>query len=169
MFYSNLTNQLIDWLSNNIEQLRVYELRHDKTNKVTVRPAKTQISLGTRQACSESSLCAQWVVTDPNFLHADSEDSDQTGCPGWSESSLAHRSFCWFCHEAAHIVLLLCQTFVLQTETDYRYTCWLNTCCFAIHTEICMCYLSPCLHHKSGGGAFIWKAITALRSACANW
>ena len=28
---------------------------------------------------SESSLCAQWVAEDPMFLHADSEDSDQTG------------------------------------------------------------------------------------------
>ena len=27
---------------------------------------------------SESSLCAQWVAKDPRFLHADSEDSDQT-------------------------------------------------------------------------------------------
>ena len=28
---------------------------------------------------SESSLCTQWVAKDPNFLHADSEESDQTG------------------------------------------------------------------------------------------
>ena len=28
---------------------------------------------------SESSLCAQWVAKDPSFLHADSDDSDQTG------------------------------------------------------------------------------------------
>ena len=28
---------------------------------------------------SQSSLCAQWVDKDPMFLHADSEDSDQTG------------------------------------------------------------------------------------------
>ena len=27
----------------------------------------------------QSSLCAQWVAKDPNFLHADSEGSDQTG------------------------------------------------------------------------------------------
>ena len=52
---------------------------HDKSNKVAVRPAKTQISLGIRPVCSESSLCAQWVAKDPSFLHADSEDSDQTG------------------------------------------------------------------------------------------
>ena len=44
-----------------------------------VRPAKTRISLGIRPVWSESSLCAQWVVKDPSFLHADSEDSDQTG------------------------------------------------------------------------------------------
>ena len=50
---------------------------HDKTNKMTVCPAKTQISLGLCPVWSESSLGAQWV--DPSFLHADSEDSDQTG------------------------------------------------------------------------------------------
>ena len=42
-------------------------------------PAKTQISLGIRPVWSESSLCAQWVAKDLSFLHADSEDSDQTG------------------------------------------------------------------------------------------
>ena len=57
----------------------IIELRHDKTNKMSVHPAKTQISLGIRPVWSESSLCAQWVAMDPRFLHADSEDSDQTG------------------------------------------------------------------------------------------
>ena len=56
-----------------------FEPARDKTNKMTVRPAKTQISLGIRPAWSESSLCAQWVAKDPSFLHADSVDSDQTG------------------------------------------------------------------------------------------
>ena len=51
---------------------------YDKTNKVTVRPAKTQIRLGIRPVWSESSLCAQWVAKDPSYLHADSEDADQT-------------------------------------------------------------------------------------------
>ena len=50
-----------------------------KPTKWHVRPAKTQISLGIRPVSSESSLCAQWVGEDPWFLHADSEDSDQTG------------------------------------------------------------------------------------------
>ena len=47
---------------------------HDKTNKVTVRSAKTQISLGIRPVGSESSLCTQWVAKDPSFLQADRED-----------------------------------------------------------------------------------------------
>ena len=50
-----------------------------KPNKITVCPAKTQVSLGIRPVWSESSLCAQWVAKDPSFLHADSKDSDQTG------------------------------------------------------------------------------------------
>ena len=41
--------------------------------KRSVRPAKTQISLGIRQVWSESSLCAFGVAKDPNFHHADSE------------------------------------------------------------------------------------------------
>ena len=56
-----------------------YELPHDKTNNVAVRPVKTQISLGICPVWSESSLWAQWAAKDPSFLHADSEDSDQTG------------------------------------------------------------------------------------------
>ena len=53
-----------------------FEPEHDKTNKMSVRPAKIQISLGIRLDWSESSLCTQWVAKDPSFLHADSEDSD---------------------------------------------------------------------------------------------
>ena len=51
----------------------------NKVSEMTVCSAKTQISLGIRPVWSESLLCAQWVAKDPSFLHADSEDSDQTG------------------------------------------------------------------------------------------
>ena len=55
------------------------EPRHDKTNKMSVRPAKTQISLGIRPVWSESSLSA-WRKLGSLATHwADSEDSDQTG------------------------------------------------------------------------------------------
>ena len=43
---------------------------------MSVRLAKTQISLGIRPVWSESSLCAQCVAKDPSFLHA---KTDQTG------------------------------------------------------------------------------------------
>ena len=63
-----------DILSPNITN----EPPHDKTNN-DVRQAKSQISLCIHTVWSESSLCAQWVANDPSFLHADSEESDQTG------------------------------------------------------------------------------------------
>ena len=64
---------------NTVPQLTTkYEPRHDKTNKMSVRPAKTQICLGICTVWSESSLFAQCVAKDPRFLHADSKDSDQT-------------------------------------------------------------------------------------------
>ena len=64
-----------------------------KPTKWHVRPVKTQISLGIRPVWSASSLCAQWVAKDPSFLHADREDSDQTG----------RMPVCWFCHVAAFL------------------------------------------------------------------
>ena len=99
------THKNIGLLHNQIiiaSQTKLIEPRHDKTNKVSMRPAKTQISLGFRAVWSESSLCAQWVAKDPSFLHVDSADSDQTGrMPSWSESSLGAHSFCWFSHVTA--------------------------------------------------------------------
>ena len=64
---------------------------------MTVRPAKTQISLGIRPVCSESSLSAcrkrgslatQWAQAKTLIRLG--------GCPGWSESSLGTQSFCCF-------------------------------------------------------------------------
>ena len=52
---------------------------HEKINKWSVRPAKTQISLGICPVWSECSLCTKWVAEDPMFLHVDSKASDQTG------------------------------------------------------------------------------------------
>ena len=50
-----------------------------KPTKWPVLPAKTQISLGIRPVWSEPSLYAQCVAKILSFLHADNEDSDQTG------------------------------------------------------------------------------------------
>ena len=55
------------------------EPRHDKTNKMSVRPAKTQISLGIRPVWSESSP-STWRNLGSLATHwAHSEDSVQTG------------------------------------------------------------------------------------------
>ena len=59
--------------------LKTSEPSHDKANKMAVRKAKTQISLGIHPVWLECSLCAEWVAKDPSFIRADSEDSDQTG------------------------------------------------------------------------------------------
>ena len=56
----------------------VIEPPHDKTNKWLCAQQR-QISLDIHPDWSESSLCALWVAKDPSFLHADSEDTDQTG------------------------------------------------------------------------------------------
>ena len=63
----------------NICHYSPFKQPHDKTNKMTMCPANTQISLGIRPVWSKSLLCTQWVAKDPSFLHADSEDSDQLG------------------------------------------------------------------------------------------
>ena len=49
----------------------------------SVHPANAQISLGICPVWSESLLYTLWVAKDRNFLHADNEDSDQTGQMPW--------------------------------------------------------------------------------------
>ena len=55
---------------------------------MSVRPAKTQISLGIRPVWSVFA-CVLWVAKEPSFLHADSED--------WSDwaNAQADRSLRW--------------------------------------------------------------------------
>ena len=60
---------------------------------MTVHPAKTQISLGICPVWSESSLSAWRQLGSLATYWAHSKASDQTG----------RQSFCWFCHEAAHM------------------------------------------------------------------
>ena len=55
-----------------------FEPRHDKTNKVNGRPAKTQISLGIRPVWSESSLSAWRHLGSLPTHWAHSEHSYQT-------------------------------------------------------------------------------------------
>ena len=78
---------------------------HDKTNKMSVRPAKTQISLGIRPVWSESSLAVGRKLGTLATHWAHSDDSDQTGrIPRLTESSLDAHSFCWFWHVVAQMI-----------------------------------------------------------------
>ena len=56
-----------------------HEPQHDKTNKMSVRPEKTQISLGIRPVWSDSSLSAWRNLWSLATHWAHSEDTDQTG------------------------------------------------------------------------------------------
>ena len=58
---------------------RTFEPRHDKTNKMSVRPAKTKISLGIRPVWSESLLSAWRMLGYLATQWAHNKDSDQTG------------------------------------------------------------------------------------------
>ena len=66
----NITSCLIQTFM--IHKIFKLEPPCDKTNKVSVRPAKTQ-----------------WVAKDPSFLHADSEDWSD-----WADAQ-ADLSLCW--------------------------------------------------------------------------
>ena len=50
---------------------------HDKTSKWLCSQRRLKSAWASTQS-DQSSLCAQWVAKDQSFLHADSEDSDQT-------------------------------------------------------------------------------------------
>ena len=52
----NLYNEHFHFCFDKHKKLRWFESRHDKTNEMSVRAAKTQISLGIRPVWSESSL-----------------------------------------------------------------------------------------------------------------
>ena len=77
-------------------------------------PSEDSDQPGYTPSLSESLLCVQWVANDPNFLHADSEDYDQTGrmlrlISASAQSDhirrLAHMPFCWFCHALTRLII----------------------------------------------------------------
>ena len=76
-------------------QTTTNEPRHDKTNKVTVRPAKTQISLGIR-------MKKHWILSYPVSAQRRLW-SDWAGAKADLRLRLAHMPFCLFCHVAAQM------------------------------------------------------------------
>ena len=75
----------------------LYELRHDKTYKMAVRPAKTQISLGIRPVWSESSLSVWRSIGSLATHWAHSEDwSDWADAQADLSLRWAHSHFVGF-------------------------------------------------------------------------
>ena len=92
----------------------LYELQHNKTNKMICAPSEDSDQPGhlpslirvfavcsmdswgsSASSCSQRRLWSDWAA---------SKDSDQTGRQARTLSPhRAHRSFCWFCHEVAYI------------------------------------------------------------------
>ena len=114
-----------------------FELRHDKTNKMSVRPAKTQISLGIRPVWAESSLCAQWVAKDPMLIHVDSEASDQTG---WMPRLI------WvFTGRTVTLSVLSCRG-SFGIILDHLQRAWCNISCSIFHFHD-VCLTDGIVHH----------------------
>ena len=81
-----------------------------KPTKWSVRPAKTQISLGIRPVWSESSLSAWRNIASFCCPFAPLSAlrhlwSDWTDAQADLSLSWAHVSFYWFCHAVAHLVI----------------------------------------------------------------
>ena len=67
-------DEYFEWLSDhNLHVWLITELQHDKTNKMTCVLSELRWAWASAQS-HQSSLCAQWEVKDPRFLHADSKD-----------------------------------------------------------------------------------------------
>ena len=98
-------------------ELKAYEPRHDKTNKMSVRPVKTPISMGIRLVWSESSLSA-WRNLGSLATHwVHSEDSDQTG---------RRPRLIWLFagHTLVLLVLSCCSSVMGNSETvNHYYSC----------------------------------------------
>ena len=76
-----LSMKIYSYWSTFIEMLsRALYLSRDMTKPTMWLCAQRRLRSAWASAQSDqSSLCAQWVVKDPSFLHANSKDSDWTG------------------------------------------------------------------------------------------
>ena len=92
-----IVRYVFTWQCSTAETVCLYEPWHDKTNKMSVRPAKTQISLGIHPVWSESSL-SEWRKFGFLATHwAHSKVADQTGwLPRLISLRWAHTHFVGF-------------------------------------------------------------------------
>ena len=107
-----------------------------------VRPSKLHYDLQCKfeppQDKPNKMTCAQWRRRSTWAF-------EMPGCPGWSESSLGLRSFCWFCHAVAHLICSVLCSFVtvfslhlqlLQYKNLQLWPVWKK----AYHCRICLTF-----------------------------
>ena len=84
----------------------ISESPHDKPNKLTCVPSEDSDQPG--HPPSLIRLCCPYEERLGPYLHIKRSAKTLLRLdwlwPGWFESSLVHISFCWFCHEMAHLV-----------------------------------------------------------------
>ena len=83
----------------------ITEPRHDKTNKMSMRPVKTHISLGIHPVWSVFAVCMKnpcvlsYPLSAQRRLWSDWEDAQA------DLSTMGAHLFCWFCHVAAQLAV----------------------------------------------------------------
>ena len=95
----------------------IFELRHDKSNKVTVCPAKTQISLGICPVWSDFAVCMKKALVLSYPLSA-----QQRLWSDWADAQ-ADLSLCWaHSHFAGFVVsrLIWFPFWCIHTQTKWR-------------------------------------------------
>ena len=94
------------WTNVLIREQRTYEPRHDKTNNVSCAPSETSDQPGhppnlirVFAVRMKKTLVLSYPLSSQRRLWSDWADAQADLSLRW-----AHRSFCWFCHEAALIM-----------------------------------------------------------------
>ena len=104
----------------------LFELPHDKTNKMACAPSEDSDQPGHPPSpIRVFAVCMKkhWVLSYP--LSTQQRLIRLGRCSGWSESSLGKQSFCWFCYEAAHIFI-------------YRFVWVTSFCTTAFYTSLAL-------------------------------
>ena len=101
--------------------LLTFEPHHDK---MACAPSEDSDQPG-HQPSLISLRCALngYLRTHAFFMRAAKTLIRLGGFPGWSESSLGVQSLCWFCHVAAHFLLMILESSCLQMSLDTKKTC----------------------------------------------
>ena len=118
-----------------------YQVKHKILSQCMTKQTKSQDSdQHGHPPCPFSSLHALWVAKDLMFLHADSEDSDQTGLI-WVFTGRTIHSFCWFCRAAAKKIIHLYNSVPSSHNSTYKI-------CKKCHMQTTKAQISACVSHK---------------------